>query len=723
MATLAISRELLLDFAKLEKALQAQVAKLADTFQKLTAAELRQAKGVNLERYEGQLDPRARTVRLGKGVRGVVLDAGDEDTFILTKVDTHEKIDHWMLHNRFRVNDATGALEIVNPSAVQDAVDEVVKGASAGHGPGEGKVGLFAHRKDKEFRQLGVDPDLLPALRAFTDQDQLYAILGAIPENQGEALMLLLGDESVDDLYPLVAGAKEPGKVDVDDLAAAVVAPASQQLFHIVADEADLQDMLAQPLSQWRTYLHHTQRDAAYKPAYSGPARVTGGAGTGKTVVAIHRAAYLATQVGEHSGGKPVLFTTFTRNLAQTIERDLRALSGSDVLDLTEVVNVDSLAHRIVSGAESSPVKVASEETVRQIWEDVVDELGSEFSREFLNAELEQVILAQGIGARSDYFTATRAGRGVRLDRRSRAEVWKAVEAFLRELTSRGQRTYLQLAQDAAGYLAGRTVKPYRHIVVDEAQDLHEAQWRLLRAAVTEGPNDLFIVGDSHQRIYDRRASLSQVGINIVGRSRRLRINYRTTREILNWSLAFLGEGDYDDLDTGTDTQHPSTYHSFLHGTRPTMAGFHAKAEQLDAAARQVRSWIEGGVPEEEIAVAARAKGSLDQAEATLKKAGVGVVRLGSELASGDGVRLGTMHRLKGLEFRCVALIDVDDDAMPLAWALTSKFDDEVQHNADVRRERCTAYVAATRARDDLWVGWSGRPSRFVVPLLGSDDS
>jgi superfamily I DNA/RNA helicase len=717
VATLAISRDMLLDWAKLQKPLQAQVAKLADTFQKLTAAELRAAKGVHLERYEGQLDPGARTVRLGQGFRGVVLDAGDNETFILTKVDTHENIDLWMLHNRFRVNEATGALEIVNPSAVQTAVDEAVKEASSAGGG----AALYAHRKDKEFRQLGVDPNLLPALRAFTKQDQLYAILGAIPENQGEALMLLLGEESVDDLYPLVAGTTAPGEVDVDDFAAAVLAPASRQLFHIVADEAELQDMLAQPLSQWRTYLHHTQHEAAYRPVYNGPARITGGAGTGKTVVALHRAAYLASQLGEHAGGKPILFTTYTRNLAQSIERDLRSLAGSEVLDLVEVVNVDSLAHKLVSGAESGTVKVASDDSIRQVWDDVVDELGTEFSRDFLNAELEQVILAQGIGARSDYFAATRSGRGVRLDRRARAEVWKAVEAFLREFTSRSERTYLQLAQDAAGYLAGRTVKPYRHIVVDEAQDLHETQWRLLRAAVAEGPNDLFIVGDSHQRIYDRRASLSQVGINIVGRSRRLRINYRTTREILNWSLAFLGEGSYDDLDTGCEEQASATYHSFLHGNRPTMAGFHAKAEQLDAAVQQVREWIGGGVPEEEVAVAARAKGSLDQAEAALKRGGVAVVRLGSDLPGGEGVRLGTMHRLKGLEFRCVALIDLDDDSMPLPWALTAKADDEVQHNADLRRERCTAYVAATRARDDLWVGWSGKPSRFLLPLLASE--
>jgi superfamily I DNA/RNA helicase len=292
------------------------------------------------------------------------------------------------------------------------------------------------------------------------------------------------------------------------------------------------------------------------------------------------------------------------------------------------------------------------------------------------------------------------------------------MEGFLRELGSRGQRTYLQLAHDAAGYLDARTVKPYQHVIVDEAQDLHEAQWRLLRAAVPEGPNDLFLVGDSHQRIYDRRASLSQVGINIVGRSKRLRINYRTTHEILRWALAFLGDGDYDDLDLGVEAQSTSTYHSFLHGDAPTMVGFNAKAQELEALAAQVKRWVDGGVPEESIAVAARTKESLGQAESVLKRGGVAVCKLGPDLPSGDGVRLGTMHRLKGLEFRCVALIDVDDASVPLPLAVTPKSEDQVQHKADLRRERSTAYVAATRAREDLWIGWSGRPSPFLVPLL-----
>lgn len=712
VAKLALSRDLLSDFAKLQKPAQAAVSKLADQFQKMTAGELRASKGIHLERHAAQLDERARTIRIDDNHRGVVLDVGDDNTFILTRIDTHDNIDHWMMHNRFRVNEATGALEVQNPTAISDAVASVdtssVKPAAK----------LFQHRKDKDFRQLGIDESLLPALRAFTGEDQLVGILGVLPPNQADALILLTGTEDVGVLYSQIAGDIRPNEIDPEDVAAAVVAPASRQSFHVVTDEAELQEMLAQPLAQWRTYLHHTQHELAYRDSFNGPVRVTGGAGTGKTVVAIHRARHLAERVTERSR-KPILFTTFTRNLAQAIERDLRALGGADVLDVVEVINVDSLAHRIVSGAEQTAPGIALDDELLDVWRDVVDELGIAFTPEFLNAEFVQVVLAQGIGSRSDYFTATRAGRGVRLARRDRADVWKATEAFLLELTSRGKRSYLQMADAAAGYLSSRTIKPYHHVLVDEAQDLHETQWRMLRAAVPAQPNDMFIVGDSHQRIYDRRTSLSQVGIKITGRSRRLRINYRTTHEILRWALAFLGEGSYDDLDEGTESQSLATYHSFLHGPRPTMIDKRSKHDELQALTEQVNLWIAGGVPAEEIAVAARSGGSLDAVAQALQRGGVVSTRLTADLARGDGVRLGTMHRLKGIEFRCVALIDMDDDSMPLQWAVTDRRADPLQHEADLRRERCTAYVAATRARDDLWVGWSGKPSRFLLPLLG----
>jgi superfamily I DNA/RNA helicase len=398
-----------------------------------------------------------------------------------------------------------------------------------------------------------------------------------------------------------------------------------------------------------------------------------------------------------------VLFTTFTRNLAEAIERDVRDLGGTDALERIEVLNVDRLAYRIVRDAEGHGPVVVGGPGVRALWQDVADDRAVDLGADFLATEWEQVVLAHGCASRDDYLTVSRAGRGVRLDRRQRAEVWKAVEAFNRRLVDTGRRTSLQLCAAAEGYLRERSVKPYRHVVVDEGQDLHQVQWRMLRAAVPEQADDLFVVGDSHQRIYDRHSSLSKVGIDIRGRGRKLRLNYRTTHEILAWSLALLGEARYDDLDEGTDSHDFAGYHSLVHGPRPVAFGARSTRQQLQEMARTVRRWIESGVHEEDIGVAAREASSFEPVQRALREEGVYSMVLGAELAQGIGVRVGTMHRFKGLEFRCVAVVDCDDDS--------------VQRSQDVQRERCVLYVACTRAREDLWVGWSGTPSRFLDPV------
>lgn len=714
MATLALAREFLADFSKLELVLQKRVHELAEKCRQLSLVELSQMKGLHLEAYTGQKDPRARTIRLGDNHRGIALVPEGEEQIVLVDVLTHDDADRWMINNEFKVNAATGALEVVNAGVIAETAESV--GAAAASSPPPSA--LFAHRKDKDFVQLGVEADLVPTLRLLETETQLEGLLTVLPQGQAEALILLTGSDSVETIYGEIAGDTTPEEIDTEDIAAAVHAPASRSTFHVVTDEDELAEMLAVPLAQWRTYLHQSQHAAAYRPVYNGPARVTGGAGTGKTVVAMHRAKALADQLEDRSA-RPILFTTFTRNLAQSIERDLGLLGGADLLDVVDVLNVDRLAHRVVSDVEGRSPGRASDDLLRNLFEETVDELGYELASQFVLQEWEQVVLAQGLESRDDYFRAARAGRGVRLDRRERGQVWKVIEAVRRRLDERGERSNLQIAAIAAGYLAQERVRPYRYVIVDEAQDLHEAQWRLLRAAVAEGPNDLFIVGDAHQRIYGRRSSLSKVGINIVGRSRKLRINYRTTRQILRWSLAVLGEGEYDDLDEGTDQQDTAGYHSFLDGPAPTCGGFSSRAEMVSAMVEQVKAWVAAGVNESDIGVAARRKSSFGAIEEALRGANIKAGQIGRDLDSSDGVAIGTMHRTKGLEYRCMAVVDVSADQLPDQFALTPKSEDPVQHDIDVGRERCLLYVACTRARDDLWVGWSGQPSALLVPVLG----
>ena len=712
MASLALATTFLADYGRLPNRMQRRIGDLVTKFAQMAPADLGKAKGINLEAYDGSADPRSRTIRIDDGQRGIVLDVGDGEHFVLTRICNHDEAKRWMAKNKFSVNAATNALELVDLTAIEAQAAVVQEQADPAGDQ------LFAHRRDRDFANLGVTVEVVPALMALTTEDQLEGLLSLLPPSQAEAVIALTGTDDVDTIYRELAGAIHE-KVDTGDVVKALKAPASQAAFHVVEGQDELADILAQPLAMWRIFLHPSQRHLAYRDSYSGPARVTGGAGTGKTVVAIHRAQVLAARL-ESPLGKPILFTTFTRNLAQAIENDLRALDPAAV-SRVDVINVDRLVFALVREAEGRDPKVAQDDYCKKVADEVVTEraMDGEYSGSFLVNEWEQVVLANNCRSRADYFAVSRAGRGIPLNRRRRAEVWKAIDELERRLDQAGRRTHLQLAAAAAGYLEPRTTKPYQHVVVDEAQDLHEAQWRLLRAVVAEAPDDMFIVGDSHQRIYDRRSSLSKVGIKVVGRSAKLKLNYRTTHEIMAWSLAMLGTHDgvtADDLDGGKDEHTFAGYHSLRSGPEPVLAGFTSRKRMLDELVDRVRGWIDEGVDPMAIGVAARTNRQVEAAKNALDAAGLTTCLLPQrDLPNQLGVRLGTMHRMKGLEYERVAISDADDDRVPAAWAMTDRDADPVQHVSDLELEKWLLYVAATRARDGLYITWSGTPSRFLA--------
>jgi superfamily I DNA/RNA helicase len=247
---------------------------------------------------------------------------------------------------------------------------------------------------------------------------------------------------------------------------------------------------------------------------------------------------------------------------------------------------------------------------------------------------------------------------------------------------------------------------------VDEAQDLHPAQWRLLRAAVAPGPDDLFIVGDAHQRIYDNHVSLGRVGINVKGRSKRLTVNYRTTQEILSLAVPALGQDTITGLDGEADTL--TGYRSPLHGRRPEVHAAATREAEIDALVDRVRGWRGEGIEPHAIGVAARSGSIHKQASAALEAAGIKTVSLSAKSAK-NAVRVGTMHGMKGLEFQAVAVIGVAAGTVPAPGALTDAASDPVAHAQDLQRERCLLFVACTRARDRLYVSYSGSPSSFLA--------
>ena len=480
-----------------------------------------------------------------------------------------------------------------------------------------------------------------------------------------------------------------------------------------VRDAEELRLILAHPFAAWRAFLHPSQHEIAYRVSYSGSAQVTGGPGTGKTVTVLHRAAFLAERAGQPRLPGPVLLTTFNGNLAESLHAQLDLLiPDAAVRDRIEVLNVDRLAYRVVKQARGTPV-LAYERELRVRWAQAAADAGLDLTPAFGKNEWEQVILAQDLRAERAYLTCPRTGRGRPLTKAQRSQVWQAAERVTAELAAAGQSTHFQLANEATQLLRQPGAPRYRHILVDEAQDLHPAQWRLLRAAVDPGPDDLFIAADPHQRIYGNRVALASLRISVRGRSRRLSLNYRTTQEILAWALPLLGADPVTGLDGEADSL--LGYRSPMHGPRPQAWQAASRAAEFGLLTERVGSWLSAGLEPHAIGVTARSAALIREAREALEAAGIATASL-SGRSHVPAVRTGTMHAMKGLEFQAVAVIGVEQGLVPEPRAVTPETEDPLAYAQDLQRERCVLFVACTRARDHLHVSGTGEPSPFLPP-------
>ncbi|WLQ63631.1 UvrD-helicase domain-containing protein [Streptomyces glycanivorans] len=707
MPRLAFAQSFWDGYDMLEKPVRAGVRKAMRKFQTLSAAELNADKGLHLESVGSARDPRMRTIRITDFWRGVVLAPDDgSDMFLLVNVLPHDDAYSWAAKRLYSANSATRALEVRNAVALDELTP--LYETAARNAPQL----LFAGVSDGTLHELGIDDQVLRAARSLVDKAQLDAFATLLPEDQLEVLQYLAEGFGPDEVYRDVVAVRRPADAPaepVEDLAT-VIANTSARI-RLVTGPDELEEMLEKPFDAWRVFLHPSQRRVAYRTSYRGPVQVTGGPGTGKTVAALHRVKHL---LGRREDGR-VLLTTYTNALAAGLRQMLGLLLDEDeeLLARVDVTTVDAYANGIVRAKSGIAPKPVGDREQRQLWEKAVKQLDLPFTSQFLAQEYRHVVLGQDLRDLDAYLGASRRGRGTGLGSARRCEVWSAVERFEQFLRARGETTHLGVCTRAAELLS-EDAAPYAHVVVDEAQDLHPAQWRVLRAAVSSGPDDLFVTGDPHQRIYDSRVPLGSLGIATVGRSFRLRVNYRSTEEILAWSARLLAPVTVEALE-GEGVDSLAGYRSLLHGRLPQVQEYATRQEETEALVDRVRTLVDDGLAPHEIGVCARFNLSLDTAEEKLKAAGIPVLRVRGQVAQGtEGVRLATMHAMKGLEFRAVSVLGVNEGAVPFAREITPREADPLQHESDLLRERCLLFVACTRAREALSVTWNGAPSPFL---------
>ncbi|QKZ23263.1 UvrD-helicase domain-containing protein [Streptomyces chartreusis] len=691
----------------LEKPVRAGVRKAMQKFQQLTVPELHADKGLHLESVENARDPRMRTIRINDFWRGVVLAPDDgSNVFLLVNVIPHDQAYSWAARRIYTTNSATRALEVRNVVAIDELTPALEKAAAASDSL------LFAKYSDTVLRELGIDDQVLRAVRTIVDTTQLRAFETLLPEDQCEVLQYLAEGFSPEEVYRDVVAERQPVDAgpDPDESLAVAIANTTSRIT-LVTGPDELAHILEKPFAAWRVFLHPSQRRVAYRVSYRGPVQVTGGPGTGKTVAALHRVKHLLTR----SPDTRVLLTTFTGALAASLRENLSILLDSDasLLARTDVTTVNAYAHGIVSRIDGKVCSPLDDREERQLWQRVIKSLGLPWPEQFLAQEYRHIILAQDLRSWDEYRVASRRGRGSALSSARREQLWPAVELFESMLRDRKATTHLGVCARAAELLAASS-PTHDHVVVDEAQDLHPAQWRVLRGAVSPSRDDMFITGDPHQRIYDSRVSLGSLGIAVTGRTHRLRVNYRSTEEILSWATGIMSQVTVDDL-AGDSSDSLAGYRSLLHGRRPHTKGHTSEQAEIAALVERVQGWINQGIRPSEIGVCTRFNVLLDKAYDRLSAAGVPAARVrdnpGPQV---EGVRLATMHAMKGLEFRCAAVLGASAGVVPFAREVTPASVDALQHQSDLLRERCLLFVACTRAREALAVSWTGEPSPFV---------
>ena len=692
--TVAINDGFLSSFAKLPKSKQGKALVFFNKFRTNPNAP-----GINFEKIDEGIDQNIYSVRIDDAYRAIVVRCPEEDVYMLLWVDHHDEAYAWAKRKKCSINKITGSVQVFEVEEVK--VEKTVE-----------KEYLFSQYSDEQLMRLGLPEEQIPMIRVVETVSQFIELKKSLPEEAYEGLEWLANGFDYDEVVEMFFDENmEP--VNETDFATALQSDSSKKSFVIVEGEEELNRIMAEPLEMWRIFLHPTQRKIVNKD-YSGPARVLGGAGTGKTVVAMHRAKRMAETI---ELGQKVLFTTFTKNLADDIKENLRKIASVDQMKKIEVINLDAWVSAFLKD-QGYEYKVSYGDDINSVWDEAISIAGGalDYTKNFYIDEWIKVVQAQEAYSKEKYIKATRIGRGLRLDRIKRIKVWDVFEEYMRLMDEKKMRDSEFAMYEARVILENQySAGKYECIIVDEGQDLSPSAYRLIRALAGESHNnDIFIVGDAHQRIYRNKAVLSKCGINVRGRSKKLRINYRTTEEIRKYAFALLNGVSFDDMDE--DYDNGDNCQSLTHGEAPIIKIFNTPEEEIEYIIGEIRSLGETGVPMKDVCIVARTHKLIETYKAGLKQNKIDMFEVKANKVddrSFDGVRIATMHRVKGLEFNYVFVAGVNNKAVP--HGVRSDFSDDVSHEEFETEEKCLLYVALTRAKVGAYVTCFGVMSDLIV--------
>jgi mRNA-degrading endonuclease RelE of RelBE toxin-antitoxin system len=660
---------------------------LADSFQssldKLNGEEQKAAKfaafelqinpanpGLQCHRLDNIKDKNFWSARASRDIRLIFHRV--ESSVMLCSVDHHDPAYDWASRRKIETHPVTGAAQIVE---IRETVAEWI-------------------------------PDVRTA-----DDDMLLVIASHLPGEAAEAIIDLATGTTP--TKPEVRQPDQSNPFEQPDQSNPFEHPDAQRRFRVLTGTEELARALDYPWERWIVFLHPSQADWVTR-SFHGPTRVQGSAGTGKTVVALHRAVHLARSNPEAR----VLLTTFSDPLAALLQDKLHRLIQGEphLLERLDVLAMQELGERMHTAQLGKPRLIAPEDLRALIHRHAPEEICRVYGDGFVVEEFNEIVDAFGLRDWDSYRDVRRLGRKSRLNEAKRRLLWDGFAAVLQELEISGQITPHQLFHLTSEQLHRNGGRPYQHIVVDECQDITAAQLRLLAALAGTGPDALFFAGDLGQRIFQQPFSWTQYGVDIRGRSRTLRINYRTSHQIRSQADQLL---DPESRDVDGNVQDRRGAISVFNGPEPDIR----ECEDTDSETEQVAAWIEQrrgeGLTPREFGIFVRSEAEIPRAEAALQLAELPYERLQpSAMRLGSKATLSTMHLAKGLEFRAVIVMACDEDVIPNAERIKAITDDSDLDEV-VATERHLLYVACTRARDHLLITSGTTCSEFVEDLLG----
>jgi Mrp family chromosome partitioning ATPase/plasmid maintenance system killer protein len=686
--------------------------RIADTFTdslaRLTAQEQKAAKttafdlqmdpsapGLSFHKLDRAQDKNFWSVRVNADIRMIVHRT--TSSLLLAYVDHHDPAYKWAERRKIERHPTTGAMQLVEVrERVQEIEVFVPKPIDAP--PPAPKEKLFGNLRKFELMNFGVPEEWVDDVRK-ADEDTLFDVIAHLPQEAQEALLKLAVGEKPE--------VPKPAPVDADPFAH----PDAQRRFRILANAEELQRALDYPWEKWAVFLHPDQA-ALVERDFSGPARVSGSAGTGKTIVALHRAVHLARA----NPAATVLLTTFSNALANALKGKLDHLIGNEPAIAARIVvkSVTGVGHDLYAQAHGQP-HIAPEVLIRSlIAEAAKGGDGSKFSPQFLFGEWTDVVDAWQLTSWDAYAQVSRLGRKTRIGGKQREALWAIFERVQVALAERKSVTWSGIFGHLTEDLTAEAKSPFDFVVIDEAQDLGIAEARFFSAIGAARPNALFFAGDLGQRIFQQPFSWKSLGIDVRGRSYPLRINYRTSHQIRSHADGLLPNA-IGDVDGNAESRRGTV--SVFDGPPPSVQ----VCASADAEQKAVAAWIAARVREgyrpEEIGVFVRSDAQLERARTAVTAAGASPVELTDQIEpTGGHLAISTMHLAKGLEFRAVAVMACDDEVLPLQERIEAVADDadlEEVYNT----ERHLLYVACTRARDNLLVTGITPGSEFLADI------